>query len=177
MKFRIKTDSTNVRNIMAARIKMAADKGCDGVDPDNVDGYNNNNGLDLTEDSAVDYISFLSSTAASHGLACGLKNAAEIIDRTKGMVQYSVNEQCHDYNECGLFSPFIDASKPVFNIEYPDSAPNTNEKVLASACATKSSNALGFSTIIKTMDLDGWVQQCDGAKATTATMSKRKMKN
>jgi hypothetical protein len=31
--------NTNVRNIMAARIQLAAQKGCDGIDPDNVDGY------------------------------------------------------------------------------------------------------------------------------------------
>lgn len=31
--------SENVRGIMAKRMKLASDKGCDGVDPDNVDGY------------------------------------------------------------------------------------------------------------------------------------------
>ena len=35
----LKLSSANVRNIMKARIQMAAQKGCDGVDPDNVDGY------------------------------------------------------------------------------------------------------------------------------------------
>lgn len=31
--------TANVRRIMAARIAFAARKGCDGIDPDNVDGY------------------------------------------------------------------------------------------------------------------------------------------
>lgn len=31
--------SANVRKIMVARIQLASDKGCDAVDPDNVDGY------------------------------------------------------------------------------------------------------------------------------------------
>jgi hypothetical protein len=31
--------SQNVRNIMTARLMLARAKGCDGVDPDNVDGY------------------------------------------------------------------------------------------------------------------------------------------
>lgn len=31
--------SQSVRNIMKKRIKLAADKGCDAIDPDNVDGY------------------------------------------------------------------------------------------------------------------------------------------
>jgi hypothetical protein len=33
------TESANVRKIMKARIETAAAKGCDAVDPDNMDGY------------------------------------------------------------------------------------------------------------------------------------------
>ena len=33
------TNSANVRNIMAARIALAAEKGCDAIDPDNIDTY------------------------------------------------------------------------------------------------------------------------------------------
>lgn len=33
---------------MSARLKKAQDKGCDGVEPDNVDGYTNDNGFHLT---------------------------------------------------------------------------------------------------------------------------------
>lgn len=39
--------SSRVRDIMSARLDLAAEKGCDGVDPDNVDGYDNENGLGL----------------------------------------------------------------------------------------------------------------------------------
>ena len=35
----LNVSSPNVRNIMAARIRMAAWKGCDAIDPDNMDGY------------------------------------------------------------------------------------------------------------------------------------------
>ena len=41
--------STAVRDIMKARLDLAASKGCDGVEPDNVDGYDNDNGLGLTQ--------------------------------------------------------------------------------------------------------------------------------
>lgn len=34
--------SDNVRSIMSSRIQMAAEKGCDAIDPDNTDGYVNN---------------------------------------------------------------------------------------------------------------------------------------
>ena len=35
----LKLDSDNVREIMTKRLDLAAEKGCDAVDPDNVDGY------------------------------------------------------------------------------------------------------------------------------------------
>lgn len=35
----LKLSSPNVRSIMSDRIKLAAQKGCDAIDPDNVDGY------------------------------------------------------------------------------------------------------------------------------------------
>lgn len=35
----LKLSSENVRRIMSERVKYAADKGCDAIDPDNVDGY------------------------------------------------------------------------------------------------------------------------------------------
>ena len=35
----LRVNSSNVRSIMAARIQLAASKGCDAVDPDNMDGY------------------------------------------------------------------------------------------------------------------------------------------
>ena len=37
--------------IMLERIAVAAEKGCDGIDPDNVDGYANETGLPLTPDT------------------------------------------------------------------------------------------------------------------------------
>ncbi|HMI91668.1 MAG TPA: endo alpha-1,4 polygalactosaminidase, partial [Polyangiales bacterium] len=37
--------SSEVRDVIAARLDVAASKGCDGVEPDNVDGYDNDNGL------------------------------------------------------------------------------------------------------------------------------------
>jgi len=35
----VRLSGASVRNVMKKRIKMAADKGCDAIDPDNVDGF------------------------------------------------------------------------------------------------------------------------------------------
>lgn len=35
----LNTDSQSVRDIMTNRIRLAAERGCDAVDPDNMDGF------------------------------------------------------------------------------------------------------------------------------------------
>jgi hypothetical protein len=161
--------SPRIRDIMARRIEVAASKGCDAVDPDNVDGYNNENGLGLTEEDTIDFVRFLSEQAHSHGMAVGLKNADAVIPSVLDLVEFSVNEQCIEYKECEKFEAFIDADKPVFNIEYPESAPIISDDVFEHICSD-SGDAAGsgrFSKVIKEMDVLGWVKYCDGNEYVT----------
>jgi hypothetical protein len=152
------TNCPNVRNIMTARLQLAVTKGCDGVDPDNVDAYDNNNGLGLTQADAVNYVQFLATTAHSLGLAVGLKNALEIVPQVIADVDYAVNEQCVQYSECDGETAFITAGKPVFHIEYPDSAPNVDATTKATICDAP--NTQGFSTLLKEMSLNDWAEAC-----------------
>jgi hypothetical protein len=110
--------SNNVRRIMTARMDLAVQKKCDGVEPDNVDAYDNSNGLRLTANDAVEYVTFLAEAAHSRNLAIGLKNAGSIVSKLVSKVDYSVQEECVQYGNCGEFKPFIDANKPVFHVEY-----------------------------------------------------------
>lgn len=64
---------------MTARTELAASKGYDGVDPDNVDGYDNDTGLSLAQADAIDYLNFLANAAHSRALFIGLNNAGEIV--------------------------------------------------------------------------------------------------
>lgn len=62
-----------------------------------------------------------------------------------------------------MYISFIDADKPVFHIEYPKSDDtNNNQDVMPAqkhaACQFDESNT--FSTVIKNMDLDDWVEFC-----------------
>ncbi|KAJ5652375.1 hypothetical protein N7507_009801 [Penicillium longicatenatum] len=157
------TNSENVRKIMRQRLDLAQAKGCDGVDPDNIDGYNNKNGLGLTKNDAISYVKWLASQTHGRNMSLGLKNGGAIIDSVIDKMQWSVNEQCAVYEECDVYSAFINASKPVFHIEYPKGDDtNSNNKVstkqLNSACNAASSGS--FSTVIKNMDLDSWVEYC-----------------
>jgi hypothetical protein len=194
----LRTKSTNVRNIMLARLDLAAKKKCDGVEPDNVDGFDNSNGLGLTQNDAVDYVTFLANAAHARNLAVGLKNAGSIVPRLVNTVDYSVQEECVQYGDCLDFQPFIQQNKPVFHVEYSgagsrkreahdedeysaeDSTDNysagaatgvaanpivapvpvaTSSKVVsgASSCGFRVS---GFSSIMKNLDLNAWIQRC-----------------
>lgn len=81
-------------------------------------------------------------------------------------MHFSVNEQCVEYKECATFRPFIDAGKPVFHIEYPrDAGRKLGDDVRGRYCRDKDTS--GFSTVLKKMELDGWVEYCDGRVEVT----------
>jgi hypothetical protein len=149
---------------MKKRLDLAAQKGCDGVDPDNVDAYGNGNGgFNLKQSDSVDFMNWLSGEAHNRGLAIGLKNAGAIIDRVLPNMQWAVNEQCAEWDECGDFMPFVDAGKPVFHIEYPKGEETNNEVMVRGRKKEEACDPDGarrFSTVIKNMNLDHWVQLC-----------------
>lgn len=126
-------DTTNigVRNVMTARIQLAKDKGCQAVDPDNVDGYLHETSFDLTINDTKDYLAFLANEAHSRGLLIGMKNAAEIAgdgtDFVKNHMDFAVVEECYHYEECDQYSIFIELGRPVFAIEYTTFDPFDND--------------------------------------------------
>lgn len=156
--------SATVRQVMADRIALAQEKGCQAVDPDNIDGYNNDNGLGLTSDDSVNYVRFLAGEAHARNLAIGLKNSLEIIDTLTNDVDFAVNEQCYQYHECDTYEDFVASGKAVFQVEYPKGSDvNNNKPVKASTKKAICNNSASetFSTIMKNMDLDSWIEFCD----------------
>jgi hypothetical protein len=111
-------NSLNVKEIMKKRIDFAKEKGCDGIEPDNVDGYINNTGFNLTFDEQITFNTFLSNYAHSLNLLIGLKNDLEQANKLKDIFDFSITEQCFEFNECNNAKYFTDINKPVFNAEY-----------------------------------------------------------
>tara|TARA_R110000868_G_scaffold129581_3_gene338560 strand:+ start:2773 stop:3690 length:918 start_codon:yes stop_codon:yes gene_type:complete len=107
-----------VRMLMAQRIQLAAEKGCDAVEPDNVDGYSNSNGLQLSKADQIDYNRWLSQQAHSHDLAIALKNAVELIPALVDDFDFALNESCYAYKECDDYRLFRQQGKAVFIAEY-----------------------------------------------------------
>ena len=119
---------------------------------------------------------FLSSVTRPLNLTLGLKNAGSIISAVLPLVDFSVNEQCAAYSECDTFQHFIAAGKPVFHIEYPGGDGDLQQSVEAKGFSDdtkkkfcgQAKGSEGFSTVLKKMELDGWVQYCDGKVEVTS---------
>ncbi len=138
-------------SIMKARLDLAIKKGCDGVEPDNMDGYTNNTGFNLTAKEQLAYNKFIANEARKRGLSVGLKNDLEQIIELEPYYDFSVNEQCHEYNECDKMKPFINANKPVLNVEYEGKYIN-NYNARTKLC--NDTINLKFQTLILPLDLD-----------------------
>lgn len=104
--------------IMVDRINIAREMGFDGIDPDNLDGHNNNTGFNLSAADQIRYNTFIAKTAHSMGLQAGMKNNVEQAGKLSGVFDFAVNEECFQYNECGSLSSFIKKGKPVYQVEY-----------------------------------------------------------
>ncbi|MCG3211095.1 MAG: hypothetical protein FOGNACKC_04732 [Anaerolineae bacterium] len=104
--------------LMQARLDLAVQKQCDGVEPDNVDGYTNNSGFPLAAANQLAYNIWLAEQAHSRGLSIGLKNDLGQIPQLVSYFDWALNEQCFEYTECDALTPFVDAGKAVFGVEY-----------------------------------------------------------
>lgn len=144
--------NTALQSIMIARLDLAVDKGCDGVDPDNVDGYSNNTGFTLTAADQLAYNRWLADQAHARGLTIGLKNDLDQITDLVADFDFAVNEECFAYDECDFLSSFVLADKPVLHIEYGSEFyyPGPERDALCAQSAE-----LGLQTLIMPDNLDG----------------------
>ena len=115
---------------MAERFALAASKGCDGVEADNIDAYDNSGGgWGITPADNYAYNLWVAAAAHANGLAVVYKNGnGLLVDNNGNPTGYSsalvaafdasLNEQCHDYDECDSYAAFAAAGKSLFNAEY-----------------------------------------------------------
>ena len=136
--------------VLLARLDLAAAKGCDGVEPDNVDGYANASGFPLTGPDQLAYNRWLAQSAHERGLSIGLKNDLDQIPDLVGVFDWALNEQCVEFDECERLLPFVLAGKAVFGVEYAGDP--------AEFCPAV--NALNFDWLHKRLDLDVWRVAC-----------------
>ncbi|KAF2682800.1 carbohydrate-binding module family 1 protein [Lentithecium fluviatile CBS 122367] len=166
----IRTGSTKIREIMAKRIKLAGDRGCDAIDPDNIVLYTNksqqnDNGLNLKNNDAINYMQWMQKEAARYNMKVGLKNSIDILDTLAPIMDFAVNEQCASLTECERYNNFLASGKPVFHVEYPN--PLNPAAAKTDLCTGPGTSLM--SNILKNLALDGPTVYCDGSQVDTPT--------
>ena len=143
--------SPEVMTLMKARLDLAVQRGCDGVEADNVDGFENATGFPLTGADQLAFNRTLYNEAHSRGLAVAMKNDVGQVADLLEYVDLHVSERCHEFDECGLLDPFIAQGKPVLNAEYL-------QRYVADAAARDAMCAAargrGLQTLVLPEDLD-----------------------
>jgi len=130
--------------LISARLDLAQSKSCDGVEPDNIDGYANQSGFQLSAADQLAYNRWLAEQAHLRQLSIGLKNDLDQVSDLLPHFDWALNEQCFQYNECDLLLPFIQAGKAVFGVEYE----------LEPDAFCSQANALDFDWLKKNLELD-----------------------
>lgn len=139
--------------LMTARLDLCAAKGFDGVDPDNLDGYTNTTGFDLSYIDQLAYNRWLAEEAHVRGLGIGLKNDPDQIADLADGFDWATVESCFNEGWCAQVIPFIEAGKPVFAIEYTD-----NRMTLTDFCDQAAD--LSIDALLKHRQLDDWREAC-----------------
>ena len=142
--------------ILKARLDLAMKKSCDAVDPDNVDGFTNETGFDLSAADQRGFNLWLAEAAHARGLAIGLKNAAELVPDLVEAFDFAVIENCATQKSCAAYAPFTARNKAVFQIEYRNETHDWSDWTAVCRDATER----GFTAILADLELDGRAEAC-----------------
>ncbi|RYP64528.1 hypothetical protein DL771_008717 [Monosporascus sp. 5C6A] len=170
-----------VLELLRRRLRTAADAGCDGVDPDNIDVYTVDDRINLQQNAQIirDMAAYAKSSEVSKQMLFGQKNAQEMVPELVGTLDFAVLENCIREDFCSEFNAYVNSNppKPVVAIEYPpslgsDTSPggcnssgiNTTDRGLF--CNNQANKVpAGFSEVLK-LDFDRYglnncTQYCD----------------
>ncbi len=130
--------SATIRHVMTARLDRARRAGCAAVEPDNVDAWANDVSLGAPAGTparairAADQLAYNRWTArAAHarGLAVLLKNDLGQLRALAPDYDGALNEECFDFEgDCARLTPFRDAGKAIYVVEYQPTAFVTPER-------------------------------------------------
>ena len=143
--------------IMTTRFQMCKQKGFDAVEPDNMDGYENDTGFPITAAQELAYDMWIAQEVHSLGMAVFQKNDPDQAGRLEPYFDGVIDEQCNQYSECSSYQPYLGAGKPLLNAEYQAS-------LYPSFCSAD--QAAGIMGALYALALDGSVYEpCFGPSA------------
>jgi hypothetical protein len=129
--------------VLEGRFAICARKGFDAVEPDNLAGFENRTGFPLTPADQLRFNRWVARRVRALGMAVALKNDGAQAGALIGDFDFAIVEQCFQYEECGLYRPFVEHGKAVFEAEYE----------LEPSRYCDAARRLGFSAIGKSYDL------------------------
>jgi hypothetical protein len=103
------------------------DKGFDAIEPDETEVWSNDSGFPITKAQNNAYNQQIAALAHGMALSVGLKGNTSEAPELWSYFDWTLNEQCWEFDECDLLvSSFIAHGKAVLNIEY-DVTPNCTQ--------------------------------------------------
>jgi len=140
--------------LLEKRLDLCKEKGFDGVEPDNIDSYQNDTGFDITPVRQLAFNIWLTNAAHQRGLSIGMKNDPQQAKTLYRYFDWALIEECAEEEWCEDFSVFEKNNKAVFQVEYTDS--NLEFDTTCSDAEDRN-----FSMILKRKELDEWVRFCN----------------
>ncbi|OKH87237.1 hypothetical protein LF95_10375 [Thalassospira sp. TSL5-1] len=140
-------------DIIEARLDLCAKKGFLAVEPDNIDGYDNETGFDLSRDDQLAYLRWLTAQAHQRGLAIGQKNAPDLVGDLVDDMDFALLESAWRDDFLAEFKPYRSRNKPVFAVEYREDGAS-----LEKMCGDIGQQ--GFIGVLAEYDLAGHIENC-----------------
>jgi len=136
--------------IMRARMDVCAEKGFDVIDPDNINGFENNTGFPISRQDSIEYIRWLASEAHSRGMAFSLKNSESLVSSLIEDIDMMQSESCYRWNNCANASRLSAVNKPVFAVEYVEVIGSSTFRTQACAAAAQYNFSMIYRDIMLT---------------------------
>lgn len=142
-----------LKPIIEARLDMLVAKGFNGIEPDNLDGYEANTGFTITKQQAIDFCKWLAAEAHERNLSIGQKNVPEFTSDLVSSFDWILTEDMFAQGWEEDVKAYVTAGKAVFAAEYTDELTDFD-----GAC--QKALALNYSLILKNRDLTTATQHC-----------------
>jgi hypothetical protein len=136
--------------LMRWRLDRCTAKGFDGVELDNVDGYQSDTGFPLTAADQLRYNALLANEAHQRGLSVALKNDGDQVGTLLPYFDWALDEECFHDRWCGQLTPFLRAEKAVMDVEYR----------LAPGAFCGRANAMNINALSKRLELGAYRVAC-----------------
>lgn len=140
--------------LMDARMALCASKGFDGVDPDNMDGFENKTGFPLTYADSLAYDTWVARDAHEHGLTAAQKGDNDQVKDLVKVFDYAVVEQCYKQGWCKQFTLYTNQNRLVVDVEYGLPQSTFTGKTCPSDAG------YNITAILKHLNLDAWRMTC-----------------